>query len=39
MLVGLKKPLEEGGELPLTLEFQRAGAIDVRVSVRTAAPD
>ena len=30
MLVGLKQPLEEGGELPMTLEFERAGAIDVR---------
>jgi len=39
MLVGLKKPLETGGEMPLTLEFERAGAIDVRVPVRAAAAD
>jgi len=38
MLVGLKQPLEEGSELPLTLEFQRAGAIDLRVPVRARAP-
>jgi hypothetical protein len=38
MLVGLKQPLEEGGELPMTLEFERAGAIDVRVPIRAAAP-
>ena len=39
MLVGLKEPLEAGGEMPLTLEFERAGAIDVRVPVRAAAAD
>jgi copper(I)-binding protein len=38
MLVGLKQPLEEGGDLPMTLEFERAGAIDVRVPVRATAP-
>ena len=38
MLVGLKQPLEEGGELPMTLEFERAGAIAVRVPIRAAAP-
>jgi copper(I)-binding protein len=39
MLVGLKQPLEEGGDLPMTLEFEHAGAIDVRVPVRATAPE
>lgn len=33
MLVGLKQPLKEGGTFPLTLRFERAGRIDIKVSV------
>ncbi|HEY8555620.1 MAG TPA: copper chaperone PCu(A)C [Burkholderiales bacterium] len=36
MLIGLKQPLREGDTVPLTLTFERAGAIEVRVEVRSA---
>lgn len=32
MLVGLKQPLKQGESFPLTLEFETAGRIDVRVA-------
>ena len=33
MLVKLKQPLKQGGHFPLSLEFERAGRIDVEVLV------
>jgi periplasmic copper chaperone A len=33
MLMGLKRPLKQGGTFPLTLEFERAGKIEVQVTV------
>lgn len=39
MIMGLKEALEAGGELPLTLEFSKAGALDILVTVRATAPD
>jgi copper(I)-binding protein len=33
MLVGLKQPLKEGQLLPLTLEFEKAGKIDVQAPI------
>ena len=33
MLEDLKQPLTEGEEIPLTLKFERAGSIDVRVKI------
>jgi len=33
MLVGLKKPLVEGESFPMTLEFERGGTVDVKVTV------
>lgn len=33
MMVGLKQPLKEGQTLPLTLTFEKAGKVDVTVSV------
>ena len=33
MLVGLRQPLKQGGSFPLTLEFEKAGKVDVTVSV------
>jgi copper(I)-binding protein len=33
MLVGLKQPLKQGETFPLTLNFEKAGKIDVKVSV------
>lgn len=38
MLFGLEDALSEGDALALTLEFSRAGAIDIRVPVRVSAP-
>ena len=35
MLVGLKKPLKEGDTFPMTLQFERAGKVDVKVYVQT----
>lgn len=34
MVMGLDGALAEGGELPLTLEFAKAGAVDIVVPVR-----
>jgi copper(I)-binding protein len=39
MLVGLKDALEADEKLMLTLEFQRAGAVDVLVPVSATAPE
>lgn len=36
MLMDLKQPLKEGERFPLTLEFERAGKIEVMVSVERA---
>ena len=36
MLVGLKQPLKEGENFPLTLTFEKAGKIDVKVAVKKA---
>ena len=33
MLIGMKKPVAEGGRVPLTLEFKNAGKIDVELYV------
>lgn len=41
MLMGLKTPLEEGAAFPLTLTFEKAGPLDIRVQVHepgTMAP-
>ena len=36
MLIGLKSPLAEGERFPLTLVFERAGRVDVDVSILSA---
>ncbi len=36
MLLGLKAPLKAGDEMPLTLVFERAGAVDIKVMVEKA---
>lgn len=33
MLIGLKQPLKEGGQIPLTLTFEKAGDISIEVPV------
>ena len=33
MLVGLQHPLKEGQDFPLTLEFEKAGKVDLRVPI------
>ena len=33
MMMGLKAPLKQGTQVPVTLVFERAGAIDVQLSV------
>jgi hypothetical protein len=38
MLVGLKEPLKDGARFPMTLEFERAGKVDVTVTVQSAIP-
>ena len=38
MLFGLKKPLVAGESFPLTLVFEKAGAVDVQVKVEQDAP-
>jgi copper(I)-binding protein len=38
MLFGLKKPLVAGESFPLTLVFEKAGAVDVQVNVEQDAP-
>jgi copper(I)-binding protein len=35
MLVGLKKPLKEGDTFAMTLQFERAGKVEVKVYVQT----
>ena len=37
MLMGLKKPLVEGGAIDMTLTFEKAGSITIKVPVREAA--
>lgn len=34
MLIGLKAPLKQGERFPLTLDFERAGRLEVQVKVR-----
>lgn len=34
MLMGLKSPLKEGETFPMTLTFEKAGAVEVRVMVK-----
>lgn len=34
MLMGLKQPLREGESFPMTLEFERAGKVDIKVVVQ-----
>ncbi len=36
MLIGLKKPLQEGDSFPLTLHFEKAGAVETTVKVGKA---
>jgi copper(I)-binding protein len=38
MLIGLKAPLKDGARFPMTLEFERAGKVDVEVVVQGAPP-
>jgi periplasmic copper chaperone A len=35
MLIGLKEPLKEGATFPMTLQFERAGTVEVKVVVQT----
>ena len=37
MLVGLKQPLTAGSSFPVTLKFQKAGAVSVQFTVETGA--
>jgi periplasmic copper chaperone A len=34
MLISLHRPLEEGEHVPLTLSFEKAGAIEMQVTVQ-----
>ena len=34
MLIGLKEPLKEGASFPMTLQFERAGTVEVKVVVQ-----
>jgi hypothetical protein len=36
MLIGLIEPLRQGGSVPLTLRFERAGEVQVILSVESA---
>ena len=38
MLIGLKEPLKEDASFPLTLEFERAGKVEVKVIVGQPKP-
>ena len=38
MLVGLKAPLKEGARIPVTLRFEKAGEVQVTVSVESVKP-
>ena len=35
MLIGVKEPLKEGATFPMTLQFERAGSVEVKVVVQT----
>jgi copper(I)-binding protein len=35
MLVGLKRPLKEGETFPMSLQFERAGKVEIKVVVQT----
>ncbi|MFZ1414656.1 MAG: copper chaperone PCu(A)C [Defluviicoccus sp.] len=37
MLIGLKEPLKQGGQFPLTLTFEKAGTVTVQVDVEAAS--
>lgn len=39
MLINMKRPLQAGERVPLTLRFRRAGAITVMAEVRALEPD
>jgi copper(I)-binding protein len=39
MLFGLQKPLVAGERFPLTLQFEKAGKVEVEVVIEAAAPD
>ena len=38
MLMGLKRPLKEGDKVPVTLVFEKAGAVQAEVAVRRGPP-
>ena len=38
MLIGLKEPLKEDATFPMTLEFERAGKVEVKVIVGQPKP-
>ena len=38
MLIGLKQPLKEDASFPMTLEFERAGKVEVKVVVGQPRP-
>ncbi len=38
MLIGLKEPLKEGTSFPMTLQFERAGTVEVEVKVDRPKP-
>lgn len=38
MLIGLKKPLKVGETVPVTLKFEKSGAVTVPFAVRAAGP-
>lgn len=37
MLIGLKEPLKQGSQFPLTLTFEKAGTVTVQVGVEAAS--
>jgi len=39
MLIGPKRPFKVGDHIPVTLRFQRAGAVNVEFDVQASAPD
>jgi copper(I)-binding protein len=39
MLIGLRQPLKEGATFPMTLSFERAGKVEVKVVVQTPRAD
>ena len=39
MLIGLRQPLKEGATFPMTLTFERAGQVEVKVVVQTPRAD